>query len=552
MTKRILTLALATAATCSAFAIGPKRVLPQGDQFNTPIEVKGVPQITTRAAGDNSLDFTLADAPFTATGLNGMSAGMGMYLAFEFSEDNTNVFAGDSITSINIYTGCVPKNNQAGPNQVRNITLFIKDDLSGNTLYTQDGTLGSEPLTLNKIPLDKAFKIEAGKSFYVGYNFKLPVANQYPMTIDGIPTDNMEGCWVGVEQNGKVQWMNFADQVGNLCMGCTIVGEKMPQNRVEINEYSGPSYVQPGKPFEYVVLVKNLGQAPVKQIEVAYSVGTGEKKTAAFNVSNFIYNAYGQFALDDLVCNDLGPNIPLKIEITKTDGVDNTCSTKAVEIPITCFSAADGFTRVNLVEEATGTWCGWCPGGIVLLDYMRETYPEQFALAAIHASNGASIDRMQVASTSSWRNVYAQGFPSGYINRALSFIVSNNEAPCKEVIDNYVKESAKIPAMLGFGDLTYTIDEQNTMTVTTAVKSAVDFTNNDRYRLSFYVVQDGVGPYNQNNSYAASGFTMGGWEKKPRTVSTVYDDVVRYMAGGVTGFTNSLPNDIKKGEDVTY
>ncbi|MDE5869809.1 MAG: hypothetical protein K2H18_06215, partial [Muribaculaceae bacterium] len=29
-------------------------------------------------------------------------------------------------------------------------------------------------------------------------------------------------------------------------------------------------------------------------------------------------------------------------------------------------------------------------------------------------------------------------------------------------------------------------------------------------------------------------------------------DVVRYMAGGVTGFTKSLPNDIKKGEDVTY
>lgn len=553
MTKRILTFALAGAAAMSMFAFGPKRALPLGDKFAGSVEAKGIEKIVTRAGDENSLDFTLADEVYTATGLQNMKAGTVMYLAFEFSEENTNVFAGDSITSINIVTGAVNNNGKPAPNQVKDITLFIKDDLSGETLYSQEGTLGSDPFTLNKIPLDKAFKIEAGKPFFVGYTFALPIATQYPIAIDYVPTENMEGCWVGFEENGKVQWRNYADQMGNICMGCTITGEKMPENRVDIIEYAGPALVQPGVPFKYQVLVKNLGKSAVKKIEVAYKVGSGEVQTASFDVGNdFVYNTYGQFALDDIVCNEPGIAIPLTISVTKVNGVDNTGSNKEVKIELNSITAADGFKRIFLVEEATGTWCAWCPGGIVVLEYIREKYPDMFALAAIHSSNGSQIDRMQVASTAEWRQTYAHSFPMAFIDRETSVIVSNNAAPNKQVIDDFVKEHKEQPGLMGFGDITYSVDDQSVMTVTTTVKTAYDMQNNDRYRLSYYIVQDGVGPYNQNNGYAASGYVNDGWEKKPRTVSTIYDDVVRYMIGGAKGVSNSLPAEMKKGEDATY
>lgn len=32
------------------------------------------------------------------------------------------------------------------------------------------------------------------------------------------------------------------------------------------------------------------------------------------------------------------------------------------------------FPAVALVEEVTGTWCGWCPGGIVMMDYWNEYF----------------------------------------------------------------------------------------------------------------------------------------------------------------------------------
>ena len=31
-----------------------------------------------------------------------------------------------------------------------------------------------------------------------------------------------------------------------------------------------------------------------------------------------------------------------------------------------------------VVEEGTGTWCGWCPRGIVAFRHMAEKYPETF------------------------------------------------------------------------------------------------------------------------------------------------------------------------------
>ena len=42
------------------------------------------------------------------------------------------------------------------------------------------------------------------------------------------------------------------------------------------------------------------------------------------------------------------------------------------------------YDRVTVVEEGTGTWCGWCVRGIVALEYMRENYPDKFIGIGVH------------------------------------------------------------------------------------------------------------------------------------------------------------------------
>ena len=65
-----------------------------------------------------------------------------------------------------------------------------------------------------------------------------------------------------------------------------------------------------------------------------------------------------------------------------------------------------------LIEEYTGTWCGWCIRGFVGMELMRETFGDDFIGIAYH--NG---DAMQI--TTNYPN-NVTGFPSAFLERNYS------------------------------------------------------------------------------------------------------------------------------------
>ena len=91
------------------------------------------------------------------------------------------------------------------------------------------------------------------------------------------------------------------------------------------------------------------------------------------------------------------PTTPLrtdmKINISKVNG-------KEVNIPslidgsIIAINKEENVKRMPVVEENTGTWCGWCPRGIVGMEKMREAYGEGAALIAIHTGQDAKTNGM--------------------------------------------------------------------------------------------------------------------------------------------------------------
>lgn len=46
--------------------------------------------------------------------------------------------------------------------------------------------------------------------------------------------------------------------------------------------------------------------------------------------------------------------------------------------------AAESYPRRMVMEEATATWCGWCPQGIVAIDGLKRDFPDNFLAIAIH------------------------------------------------------------------------------------------------------------------------------------------------------------------------
>ncbi len=200
--------------------------------------------------------------------------------------------------------------------------------------------------------------------------------------------------------------------------------------------------------------------------------------------------------------------------------------------------------KIVIGEEATGTWCGWCPRGAVYLDYMAEQYPDHFVGIAVH--NG---DPMVYEPYDSGINGLISGYPSLLVDRLSSIDPSAVESDFLERI--VVDPKAVITVGADYIDGSDWID----ISVTADFNEAV--TGN--YKLACVIVEDevtGTGSgYNQANYYAGGGSgVMGGYELLPSSVPAtmmVYQHVARVISPSFAGLTGSFPDAIEIGASHT-
>ncbi|MBC8511151.1 MAG: Omp28-related outer membrane protein [Cryomorphaceae bacterium] len=91
-------------------------------------------------------------------------------------------------------------------------------------------------------------------------------------------------------------------------------------------------------------------------------------------------------------------------------GPDNDISDDVMSIQIEAITPAAG--KLVIGEEATGTWCGWCPRGAVALNWMDKDYEGYWQGIAVH--NG---DPMTSLDYDNGMVPYISGYPSGLVDR---------------------------------------------------------------------------------------------------------------------------------------
>ena len=91
-------------------------------------------------------------------------------------------------------------------------------------------------------------------------------------------------------------------------------------------------------------------------------------------------------------------------------GPDNDISDDVMSIQIEVITPAAG--KLVIGEEATGTWCGWCPRGAVALNWMDKDYEGYWQGIAVH--NG---DPMTSPDYDNGMAPYISGYPSGLVDR---------------------------------------------------------------------------------------------------------------------------------------
>ena len=215
-----------------------------------------------------------------------------------------------------------------------------------------------------------------------------------------------------------------------------------------------------------------------------------------------------------------------------------------------------GTTPVHrpIIEEYTGTWCGWCIRGIVGMELLRETLGEDFIGVAYH--NG---DPMQIMNEYGYPNSIG-GFPSAYLDRTYdvdAYYGFTSGTP--GAIVDAVQQLAAIETV---GDLEvtaqWTSEEKTAISVDVSSFFSID-KDNAKYALEVMMAADDLhgtaSGWKQKNYYnGLSSYIndprLGPWVTQPATVSGLhFNDVLVYTSFRISG---SLPTTIVAYEDYDY
>ncbi len=245
---------------------------------------------------------------------------------------------------------------------------------------------------------------------------------------------------------------------------------------------------------------------------------------------------------------------------------DQNTANDTVVAKVYAYAAKPDVHKV-VIEEGTGTWCGWCPRGTVYMDSIHNVYPNSTVLIAVHG--GYTSEPMRVAAYDNGMSDLIPGDPYILVNRAFG----DDPSEAFSLYGSHLND-------FGLADVGVFINYNGTTrqsTVSATIISAVDIDGD--YRLMCVYTEDNVtGPgdgtnvndfdYDQQNYYSVSWNTANGntppgplsgaghdWAASNNPVPATimeYDFVARALQGGFTGQVGSLPAVMTDGGVYTY
>ena len=308
--------------------------------------------------------------------------------------------------------------------------------------------------------------------------------------------------------------------------------------------------------------VGNAGNTDIESFSVTMVVD-GQSTTQDF-MQSIPAGSSADVSLDQTVPYSNGDKIvSVSINNVNGDSDDNTCNNTAPMLFRGFTPAAD---KKVWVEEATGTWCTWCPRGAVYMDYMTAKYPELFVGIAVHAGDPMEIFEWagQTDNPNTPENEGANfgtligGYPSSSIDRTPELDPAAMEAPF--VTSVQVAPLVTLDHGAEFNEDTREL-KVNVETNFTLVALA------NGTKLVVGLTEDGVtGPgdgvagqttdFDQINAYSGGGRgPMGGYENLPNPVPAtdmVYEHVARVLLTDWEGLQDAYIDTPDKRENHTF
>lgn len=288
--------------------------------------------------------------------------------------------------------------------------------------------------------------------------------------------------------------------------------------------------------------VRNLGTDPITSFDIEYTYNGAPavvENVTGLSLASLATYDY-EFTAPVTLANG---NMPLTVTVSNVNGAgaDADGSDDSKTTMINPIVPAPG--KMVLGEEATGTWCQWCPRGAVFMDFMETTYPDHWAGAAVH--NG---DPMTDPVYDPAMGALISGYPSSLVDRGA-------DADPNTMEQSFLQRIVIPPTAFLTNGATY---DPNTRLLEVSVTADFQMGASGDWRVGVILTEDGVtgtAGYDQSNAYAGNGNgEMGGYELLPNPVPAaqmVYDHVARAIIPGFDGLASSFPATITSGSIVT-
>ena len=182
-------------------------------------------------------------------------------------------------------------------------------------------------------------------------------------------------------------------------------GEELDQHAVSVAESDfGTQYAGLNDQVEVPIYVVGGSIDPITNID--YTITTGSNVYEGhMDVEPITYMMTTEVLIPFKADASVGEKTKM-ITITKVNGLTNEATENSASGKLVTVNRKPKFTP--LVEEATGTWCGWCPRGAIGLKLLNRTFRNDVITVAVHSN-----DPMELPGYS----LNASGFPSCQINR---------------------------------------------------------------------------------------------------------------------------------------
>ena len=249
-----------------------------------------------------------------------------------------------------------------------------------------------------EVMFDEPYEI-GEEGFFAGYT--IPVTDEEEPLM--ITTDKLGGgLWIHTTSALR-SWTDLSSS-GSPCIELILEGQPLNAATIVV---PANSYAKKGEPIYVNAKVYNHGTSTLDSYAYTYEVN-GVTKSA--NLKSYIRGDHWGRSNDIVL--ELDPiadagGYPLTVTVTAVNGSENQDVVPTHEGMVNIMD----FVPVHraLVEEYTGTWCGWCTRGLVAMKLRAETYGDDFIGVAYH--NG---DPMEIMST---YPSPVHGFPGAFVER---------------------------------------------------------------------------------------------------------------------------------------